>query len=382
MTTLPVRAPSRGAPLKFLLAVLGGWCVARIVTGVPLFREIPTFVEPAESFASRESAVEPAAVRTTAHGVDDQPIRSVRDFARVEAYRGSQLTRRRYYLRSGSIQPSDPGQAVVKPPSTSLALFEYQDSFKPLSELNKTAGPMPVQSSPEPVSLSAHNAVEANGLIKRWSGDGWSIIRKGSASAMAATGLRPTYGASQAGIVLRYDLATGSLNRPRAYLRATSVLDARREQEVSLGLSARVIRKLPIAAQAEMRMTRNATGSSLRPAFFAVTELPPASLPFDLRAETYAAAGYVGGSFETPFAEGQARVTRAVAEFGSGSVRLGAGAWGGAQRGAERLDFGPTASIALPLGEGAMRLSVDYRFRVGGDAAPGSGPAVTLSTGF
>ncbi|MEP7223149.1 MAG: hypothetical protein ABI673_10855 [Novosphingobium sp.] len=56
---------------------------------------------------------------------------------------------------------------------------------------------------------------------------------------------------------------------------------------------------------------------------------------------------------------------------------------GGAQRGASRVDVGPSAGIVLRLGDAAAaRLAMDWRFRVAGHAAPASGPAVTLSAGF
>lgn len=54
---------------------------------------------------------------------------------------------------------------------------------------------------------------------KRWSGDGWLLLRRGG-SARVATGAAPaTYGASQAGAVIRYRLDPGSRHRPEAYLR-------------------------------------------------------------------------------------------------------------------------------------------------------------------
>ena len=60
----------------------------------------------------------------------------------------------------------------------------------------------------------------------------------------------------------------------------------------------------------------------------------------------------------------------------------GGGAWGGAQRGATRLDLGPTASATLTTGRTTLRGSVDYRLRVAGDAVPGDGLAVTLAASF
>jgi len=62
---------------------------------------------------------------------------------------------------------------------------------------------------------------------------------------------------------------------------------------------------------------------------------------------------------------------------------VGGGVWGGAQKGAARLDIGPSATMTIGLGESAAaRLGLDWRFRVAGDAAPASGPALTLSAGF
>lgn len=52
-----------------------------------------------------------------------------------------------------------------------------------------------------------------------------------------------------------------------------------------------------------------------------------------------------------PYADGAIRITRAIKP----GLSLGAGAWGGAQRGAERLDIGPSATLAL----GRLRLSLD-----------------------
>ena len=121
----------------------------------------------------------------------------------------------------------------------------------------------------------------------------------------------------------------------------------------------------------------------IRPAGFIVTELPPLALPLGLRGEAYGQAGYVGGKFATPFADGQLRADRAFLSLARFDVRLGAGLWGGAQKGASRLDAGPSLTIGRPLGRSAsMRLAADWRFRVAGKAAPGSGPAVTLSAGF
>ncbi|OZA90829.1 MAG: hypothetical protein B7X57_10895 [Erythrobacter sp. 34-65-8] len=133
---------------------------------------------------------------------------------------------------------------------------------------------------------------------------------------------------------------------------------------------------------AELRVSQFDQRTELRPALLAVTAVPPQELPFGLRGETYLQAGYIGGDFSTGFIDGQARLDRSLARFDLGEFRAGAGIWGGAQDGAERLDVGPTASLELSIADKPARISIDYRHRVAGDARPPSGMAVTVSTGF
>jgi hypothetical protein len=121
----------------------------------------------------------------------------------------------------------------------------------------------------------------------------------------------------------------------------------------------------------------------VRPAAFAITELPPATLPLGVRAEAYAQAGYVGGDFATAFVDGQARIDAPVSRLGPDvQIRAGGGIWGGAQKHAARLDVGPSATLGFRLGETQSRVAIDYRFRVAGSAEPKSGPALTISAGF
>jgi hypothetical protein len=218
---------------------------------------------------------------------------------------------------------------------------------------------------------------------RRWSADSWLLLRKGGNAALAS-GIAPaTYGASQFGAVLRYRLAPQSGHRPTAYLRTTAALNGSREKEAALGISARPVRGLPVAVAAEARANHRPGRREARPAVLAWTELPPFALPMGARGEFYAQAGYVGGKFATPFADGQLRVDRRVAQWGGAELRAGGGAWAGAQKGASRVDAGPTATMGVPLVSGASaRVGFDYRFRLAGNAEPRSGPALTISAGF
>lgn len=215
----------------------------------------------------------------------------------------------------------------------------------------------------------------------RWSGDAWAFWRQDTTTPI--TSGRTSYGRSQAGAVLRYRPFPQSGWQPAIYLRGSWALDGAREKEAAVGVSARPLPSVPVAVAAEARVFDGVAGSEVRPAAFAVTQLPPADLPLGLRGEAYAAAGYVGGRDATGFVDGQARVdTGVVAITQDAEFRLGAGAWGGAQDGGGRFDVGPTASLPFSIGSVSGRASADYRLRVAGEVEPASGPAVTVSIGF
>ena len=222
-----------------------------------------------------------------------------------------------------------------------------------------------------------------------WSADAWLLLRGGGNGFNAPGAGLPGvvvpagfYGGSQAGAVLRYRLSLLSALAPTLYLRASSGLEYPRGEEVAAGLSFRPVPKAPIALMAEGRVTRTTSGTIVRPAAAVVTLLPPAKLPLGLRGEAYVQAGYVGGRDATAFVDGQARVEKPLLRTGRTELRAGGGVWGGAQRGAGRIDVGPTATLSVPIGPAGARVSADYRIRVAGRAAPGSGVVLTLSAGF
>jgi hypothetical protein len=233
--------------------------------------------------------------------------------------------------------------------------------------------------APAPIPLSP--GLARNGPGDRWSLDAWMLMRQQGAINPAAA--RPLYGGSQIGAVLRYQLAPQNAHRPMVYLRGSSSMGAIRESEVAAGIGARPIAGFPLVVAGEARAFRSGGDTSFRPAAIAYTELQPIELPWDLLGDAYFQGGYVGGKFKTLFADGQVRIDHKLMNIGpGGEVRVGAGIWGGAQKGAKRLDIGPGATARLKLAGRPSRVSMDYRFRVAGDASPGSGPALTVSTGF
>jgi hypothetical protein len=228
-------------------------------------------------------------------------------------------------------------------------------------------------------------AEQVSRAARRWSGDAWLLLRHdGATTPPASAGPIPaTYGANQTGTVLRYALSRQDSHHLAAYGRVTSALNGTVDSEVALGLQGRPLASVPVVALGEVRVSRQADGVHLRPSVMAVTQLAPFPLALGAQGDLYLQGGYVAGPYATAFIDGQAHFDRHLTAIGKGELLIGGGGWGGAQKGASRLDLGPEATWRFGLGrKTSARLSVDYRFKVAGDAQPPSGPAMTLAAGF
>lgn len=180
---------------------------------------------------------------------------------------------------------------------------------------------------------------------------------------------------------MRYDLAANA-RRPQLYLRTTHAPAPPSQADFAAGFGLRPVGGIPVRIQAEARATRILGRTEVRPAVAAITDLAPADAPLGFRVEAYAQGGYVGGREATAFVDGQIRADRALVSIGNADLRIGGGAWGGAQKHAERLDVGPGVTLDLRSVGVPARISLDYRVRVAGHARLSNGPALTFSTGF
>jgi hypothetical protein len=178
-----------------------------------------------------------------------------------------------------------------------------------------------------------------------------------------------TLGGSQAGARLAF-----AFNRAlAASLRTTSSIGGDSGAEVALGLRWIPLRNVPVAITAERRQGFGSGRSAF--ALFAEGGIYDRPVPFKMRMDAYAQAGVVGFHHRDLFVDGAATFTRPVWR----QISLGAGVWGGAQPGVYRLDVGPRVSLRVGR---SMRVHLDYRQRIVGNAAPGSGPAVTIAGDF
>ncbi len=98
-------------------------------------------------------------------------------------------------------------------------------------------------------------------------------------------------------------------------------------------------------------------------------------LPYHFSLDAYAQAGVVGINSRDLFADGAFTLMRPI----YGPVSAGFGTWAGAQPGLYRVDAGPRLSVRVRRN---MRVDLDWRQRIAGNADPGSGPALTLAADF
>lgn len=208
----------------------------------------------------------------------------------------------------------------------------------------------------------------------RWSASAWLVLRDGRGIAPGLGGGQ--LGGSQAG--LRVAFTIGEARRVAIVGRVATPLKGP-GREGAIGVEWRPT-ALPVRLVAEYRVALDRGTSGPAAGVIAGTGPAPLAWGFDL--ETYGQAGVVRRRRTEPFAEGAARLSRRIANLGSLKVDLGLGGWGGAQRGAQRLDLGPSLGVRIPVAGKSIRAALDWRQRVAGNARPGSGPVLVVGGDF
>lgn len=158
----------------------------------------------------------------------------------------------------------------------------------------------------------------------------------------------------------------------------------------------------PLALVARANMAADAGGVRSETAQLALglrqTLLPGVSLSLerliplgDATRGAFTARMAAGGNWQRLDAYGEAGVLDTGQVYAGGQARarlirfgpaaLHAGSWASVQTGSPdvwRIDVGPSLSARIR----GIRIEADWRQRIGGNAAPGSGPALTVSAGF
>jgi hypothetical protein len=262
---------------------------------------------------------------------------------------------------------------AARPAEAALILFHAELPMRSHPAAFLPAGPdiLSLVRAPPPNSSAAHPfEVYA-----------YSFWRRGTSAA--GTLGNGQYGGSQSAVIaaiplLRFAREPGL---PRLSLtgRVSVAHGSMRERELAAGLRLRPVARIPVQIIAERRMRED------RPDAFAALVAGGQSdvqMPLGFRLDGYGQAGFVSGEGGGPFAEVAVQAQRPIAKSGSASLSAGAGIWGGGQDNVMRIDVGPNIRTNIAAGGAQFQLDASWRFRIAGQAQPGNGPAVTLSTSF
>lgn len=182
----------------------------------------------------------------------------------------------------------------------------------------------------------------------RLTGSAWFLARGGTRGALLGGQL----GASQAGFRIAY--ALGETRRLAFTARVATPLSGK-GREAAIGVEWRPLRALRMIAEQRIALDGGRGG----PSAFVVGGIDPMPIAAGFRLEAYGQAGAVLRDRIEEFADGAARITRPVLRIEGATLDLGIGAWGGAQRDAQRLDIGPTLGLTVPIGKRVARLTLD-----------------------
>ncbi len=220
-----------------------------------------------------------------------------------------------------------------------------------------------------------------------FSGYFWLFARQGSspkrwrAGAPASPFPVAQYGASQAGAILTYRISGDTSRNISTFARASTALSSSGQEELAIGIKSKPISNIPISFFAEQRFGAGKDSKRGTAIYLAGGTGPDIVLP-EISLETYGQMGLVFAPNDSHFYDVSAVLQKEIIERGENKITAGAGIWASGQEGATRIDIGPRVKFHVPVGQTNMRISIDWRERIGGNASPGSGAAVTLSTGF
>ena len=335
-----------GRPLRFLMIVLGGWTGARIALlwGDPVAEQV---------IAARNP--EPVAARTSASVAPQFRFDPAPDQSPMVAFMVRRDAARPILLMPPSVA-TPPAAAALVPAGRTVSIA---------TDAALRVAPVIAAARVD----AAHPVVPMVSDRPRWSGSGWALVRGSAQAGGVAT---PQLGGSQIGVRVAYRIDDAA--RLAAVGRVAAALGTR-QQEAALGLEWQPTR-WPIRVVAEQRF--GIAGIAGGPALGLVGGAGALSLGAGIHADGYAQAGVVARDRIDGYVDGALVVGRTVAARGSTQLELGLGAWGAAQRSAARLDLGPSAVLVLPVERRGLRVGVQWRARVAGDARPGSGAVLSL----
>lgn len=361
---------SKGAPLRALLTIVAIWVFARIIweAAFPSALLLPmtaagTVMAPAGGASQHiEAAV-----------LQDQPAGVVAALRSTDG---------RKQLAGFDLANSPNNNVPPNKNGTKSSLFANIAAPPKPPATNERALAAPVRQI-----LQMQQGAAPARASKALSGYFWVFARQSGGSGRTgplvpiAQSPGGQYGGSQAGAILTYRLAGASRRSLSAFVRASTALSDAGQEEVAIGIKAHPFAGIPLSLFAEQRAGTGRLRSRGTAVYAAGGTGPDMVFPHT-SLETYGQAGFVFANDSSYFFDVSADLQRKLWAKGRYKFTAGAGVWAGGQKGLRRVDIGPRANIHIPVGTGNMRFSLDWRQRVGGNAVPDSGVAMTVTTGF
>ena len=330
-------------PLRALGILLGGWTAARVVALWPV-------AGAAVEAPSIDVARAAPALPVVAIPLDnDVPLFAKRPLSA----RGMKVLRQAH------------GAAAAIPVMALAVTPSEPEQRSPSRRVSKTDAPTEL------------SGVSAPGLPttqprNRFSGSAWALMRGDGAPSLASGG---QLGGSQIGMRLFYTLGPDAI---AITARVSAPLSQPGGREAAIGIA---LRGPNVGLIVEQRLSLDKGGRSA-PAVFAYGGVSAVKIGGGVTLDGYVQAGVVGIKDPAAFVDGAVRIERPILKGKNASLSVGAGAWGGAQTGAARIDVGPQIVARIAVAETNMRVSAEWRQRVAGDAAPASGPSITVGFDF
>jgi hypothetical protein len=369
--------------LRFLALVVVGWAGIRAASlgklpGVDMFKIEPSEAKPAPAppiVPTEFPPIDPVQPYAAAANPLGAPGAAIPDVPVVQyAAVAKPITVPIYYAAAAS------APASTLPPPRRLAGIMPEPApafYSPIPALDEwplsriASSSMPQRRST--VIVAGQSIPATLNKLDRLQLTAWALLRGRQGQALGPSSLANggQLGGSQAGSRLTYNFT----RQIAASLRFSSDV-GRRGGEVAAGARLQPVAGLPLWVTAERRQRIGQYGSG-RNAFALFLEggVYQRPLPWHFSLDGYFQGGIVGLHRRDRFIDGALTVTRPVYRNFSG----GFGVWGGAQPGVYRVDAGPRVTMNV---RNNLKVHVDWRQRVAGNAQPGSGPAITLAGDF
>ncbi len=363
----------RGEPFKALLLVFTIWVMGRMIGHAAISTpSLPIGSIIYQLPIAWSDALIPKVTNTQYRSVDRAGLKGWPNSN--PAHRIDAILRERPSLKTQTILP-------YETLSQSRLLLTGQTAHDETVSLGTTRL-ISIESISEPSATvpSSHKSDALSGYFWLYARQGSGLKSGGSKVPISQFNV-PQYGASQAGAILAHRISGNKGRNVSAFVRASTALASSGEEELALGIKTKPFESLPVSFFAEQRFGPRDNGIRGTALYIAGGTGPDKLLP-RTSVETYGQMGFVFARDDSYFYDASAALQTRILDHQESRLTAGAAIWASGQEGASRIDVGPRVKFQVPVGPINMQVSVDWRERIGGNAHPGSGAAVTLSTDF